>query len=120
MEISLYISVLPLSLYLLIFILTLFCLKKLLSINETKQQAELFSKLPQITPHPIWGNRNFSEHYKAMKGLRFGVWFTGRKRQLLILDPQLANRIEITYFDHFMNVNFFDPEYTKVKEMYKC
>ena len=55
-----------------------------------------------------------------MKGLRFGVWFTGRKRQLLILDPQLANRIEITDFDHFMNVNFFDPEYTKVKDMYVC
>ena len=97
-----------------VFILTVLWLKSLLFTNETKSQAEFFSKLPQIIPHPIWGNKNFGEHCRIMKGLRLGVWYTGRKRQLLILDPELANRIEITDYDHFMNVNFFDPEYTKV------
>ena len=105
----------PVFLYIIIISLTTFWLIRLLSTNETKKQAELFSKLPQITPHQIWGNNNFGQHYKTMKGLRFCVWYTGRKKQLLILDPELANRIEIMDFDHFMNVNFFDPEYTKVE-----
>ena len=105
----------PVFLYLILTCSSVLWLKRLLSTNETKKQAEFFSKLPQITPHRIWGNTNLAKHYKTMKGLRFCVWYTGRKKQLLILDPELANRIEITDFDHFMNVNFFDPEYTKVR-----
>ena len=100
--------------YTVVLILTALWFKRLLFTSETKSQAEFFSKLPQIMPHRVWGNENFGEHYRIMKGLRFGFWYTGRKRQLLILDPELANRIEITEFDHFMNVNFFDPEYSKV------
>ena len=101
--------------YTVVLILTVLWFKRLLFSSETKSQAEFFSKLPQIMPHRVWGNENFGEHYRIMKGLRFGVWYTGRKRQLLILDPELAKRIEITEFDHFMNVNFFDPEYSKVR-----
>ena len=82
--------------------------------SEEKPIKELFDKLPQIKPHWFYGNSSSDDVYKAMKGVRLGVWYTGRKRQLLILDPELANRIEITDYDHFMNVNFFDPEYTKV------
>ena len=70
--------------------------------------------LPQVSPHWLWGNTNFIELYKKMKGLRFCVWYTGRKRQLLVLDPDLINKITVTDFQHFVDVTFFDPNYSKV------
>ena len=64
--------------------------------------------------HRVWGNENFGEHCRIMKGLRFGVWYTGRKRQLFVMDPDLIHKIVVTDFDHFVDSAFLDPEYSKV------
>jgi hypothetical protein len=74
----------------------------------------MFDALPQISPHWLWGNADFIDHYETMKRLRYCVWYTGRKRQLLVLDPTLINKITITDFHHFVDVTFFDPGYSKV------
>ena len=92
----------------------LFFIKRLLSYNESPSMKKLFDGLPEISPHWFWGNASLSEQYKTMKGLRFCVWYTGRKRKLLVMDPEIINKITVTDFNHFVDVAFLDAEYTKV------
>ena len=98
----------------LIIIWGLFLVKHLLFYSEDKSMKELFDKLPQIKPHWFYGNNSSDDVYKAMKGVRLGVWYTGRKRQLFAMDPDLIHKIIVTDFDHFVDSAFLDPEYSKV------
>ena len=98
----------------LIIICGLFLVKHLLFYSEDKPRKELFDKLPQIKPHWFYGNSSSDDVYKAMKGVRLGVWYTGRKRQLFVMDPDLIHKIVVTDFDHFVDSAFLDPEYSKV------
>ena len=98
----------------LIIICGLFLVKHLLFYLENKSIKELFDKLPQIKPHWFYGNSSSDHVYKAMKGLHLAVWFTGRKRQLFIMDPDLIHKIVVTDFNHFVDSAFLDPDYSKV------
>lgn len=97
-----------------IIICTLLFLRHLLFYTEDIVKQKLFDMLPQIKPHWFWGNNSFDHAYKVMNGLRFCAWYTGRKRQLLILDSDLINTIMVTEFNHFVDVPFLDPQYSKV------
>ena len=102
-----------------IIICILLFLKYLLFYTEDNVKQKLFDQLPQIKPHWLWGNDSVDHAYKVMKCLRFCAWYTGRKRQLLILDPDLINTIMVTEFNHFVDVPFLDPQYSKVRHKKK-
>ena len=98
----------------LIIVFALFLIKYFLFYSEDKAKKELFDNLPQIKPHWFYGNSSSDDVYKAMKGLRLAVWFTGRKRQLFVMDPDLIHKIVVTDFNHFVDSAFLDPDYSKV------
>ena len=96
--------------------------------TEKRIEEKWADGIPEIKPGPIWGNDDPSPQgfmsqynvvYKAMKGLRYslyyngGTWARGNKR-LLICDPELVAKIMITDFDHFVDNTFFSFEYMKV------
>ena len=101
-----------------IIICVLLLAKYSLSYSEDNGTKELFDKLPQINPHWFYGNSSSDDVYKAMKGLRLGVWYTGRKRHLFVMDPDLIHRIVVTDFNHFVDSAFLDPQYSKVKFLF--
>ena len=103
----------------------------LLRMSTKKRVDEKWAEgIPEIKPSPFWGNDDPSSGaflfacnntvYNAMKGLRYclyyngGTWVRGNKR-LFICDPELAARVMITDFDHFIDNTFFSDEYMKVK-----
>ena len=81
--------------------------------------------LPEIKCGWFMGNSDFSgenvfnymyeKHYKALKGLRFGLWYNGMNdKALFILDPELAHKIQVTDFDNFVDNSFFSEYYSNV------
>ena len=60
-------------------------------------------------------NQPYEKHYKALKGLRYGLWDNGwGEKRLFILDPELAQKIYVTDFDHFEDNLALPDSYTKV------
>ena len=108
-------------LYLTVSLVIAFVTYKWISHQKNKQMPDPFQGMAQIKPHWFWGNSDTTSHYWAMKGLRFCIFYHGWEKRLFILDPDLANRITITDFNHFVDSGFLDPEYTKVSRLrYIC
>ena len=80
--------------------------------------------LPEIKAGWLTGNNDFSgdyfntqfeKHYKALKGLRYGLWNNGwGDKRLFTVDPDLAHKIKVTDFDHFEDNMFLPDYYTQV------
>ena len=81
--------------------------------------------LPEIKCGWFMGNNDYSgegifnymyeKHYKALKGLRYGLWYNGMgDKALFILDPELAHKIQVTDFDNFVDNSFFNEYYSNV------
>ena len=100
--------------YLVIAVSVILLVCRLLQRSIPKEITKLFDGLPEISPHWFWGNTDANEHYEAMKGLRMGVFYSGRKRKLFILDPDIINKVTVTDFNHFVDSGFLDVEYSKV------
>ena len=84
--------------------------------------------IPEIKPGLIWGNdipaedgflRQYDEVYKAMKGLKYCLYYNGGSlargiKKVFLLDPDLIAKVTMTDFDHFVDNQFFSQEYTEV------
>ena len=122
-----------LSLWPIFGVITIIALSTILLFKKINKQQDTWSEgIPEIKPGPIWGNdipeedgflRQYDAVYKAMKGLRYclyyngGTWARGVKR-VLILDPELVAKITMTDFDHFVDNQFFPQVYTDVSRYY--
>ena len=99
-------------------LIILFLTVKLMS----KTKPDPLIGLPEIKPHWIWGNNDFSknmnvpynEHYKKLYGLRYGIYYNMNEKRLFVLDPELVTKIMVTDFDHFEYVPFLEKKYTEV------
>ena len=63
-------------------------------------------------------NVQYENHYKALKGLRYAIFYEGSpiafgEKKLFVIDPDLALKIQITNFDHFVDGGLFNENYTK-------
>ena len=84
--------------------------------------------IPEVKGHWFFGNLDPSlhlsathmKHYKALKGLRFGLWHEGGRwafgseTRLVVLDPDLITKIQISDHDCFTDTSFIPEQYTKV------
>ena len=80
--------------------------------------------LPEIAAGWFMGNNDYSgdffnaafeKHYKAFKGLRYGLWNNGwGEKRLFVMDPDLVHKMFVTDFDHFEDNLAFPDYYTKV------
>ena len=74
-----------------------------------KNKHDPLAGLPEIKPHWLWGNNDFSknmnvpfnEHYQRLKGLRYGIFYHMNEKRLFVLDPDICSKIMITDFDHY-------------------
>ena len=117
------------SLWPLIAVVIIIALTTKLLLQKKKDDSSWADGIPEIKPSLIWGNDDMSgahfnlqyeRHYKALKGLRYGLWYNGGplvfgETRLFILDPDLAQRIMVTDFDHFVDNSFISQSYTKVR-----
>ena len=53
---------------------------------------------------------------KAMKGLKYCVWYDGGIKKLFMLDPDLITRIQVADFDHFTDLAFTPEAYVDVSK----
>ena len=87
-----------------------------------KTKPDPLEGLPEIKPHWLWGNMDFSkninsafeQHYKRMKGLRYCTFYNLNEKRLFVLDPDICSKIMITDFDHFEYVPFVPKDYRDV------
>ena len=115
---SVLLSYLPFILPVVIVVLSIMLYQK----RTSSSNCDPLSGFPEIKPHWFWGNMDFTrhidapmeEHYKRMKGLQYGLFYNFSSKQLCILDPDIANKVMNTDFDHFTDVPFLPVEYTKV------
>ena len=90
------------------------------SLRKTK--IDPLAGLPEIKPHWLWGNQDFSknfnmpsvEHYQKTKGLRYCTFYQMNEKRLFVLDPDICSKIMITDFDHFEYVPFLPKDYSDV------
>ena len=88
-----------------------------------KTKPDPLEGLPEIKPHWLWGNNDFSknlittyeQHYKRMKGLRYCTFYNLSEKRLFVLDPDICSKIMITDFDHFEYVPFVPKDYRDVR-----
>ena len=78
-----------------------------------KSYMETFKKwshLPGVKPHWFWGNRplfsknikdTYVDHYRALEGHRFGVFWSMNEATIFLRDLELIKRVQVTDFDHF-------------------
>ena len=96
------------------------------SLRKTKHDP--LAGLPEIKPHWLWGNQDFSknfnmpsfEHYQKTKGLRYSIFYQMNEKRLFVLDPDICSKIMITDFDHFEYVPFLPREYSDVRILIVC
>ena len=53
---------------------------------------------------------------KAMKGLKYCVWYDGGIKKLFMLDPDLITRIQVQDFDYFTDLAFTPEAYVDVSK----
>jgi len=79
-----------------------------------------YAHLPQVKPHWFSGNRNLGResftdaminHYNALKGERFGLYWESNEPALFVKDIELLKMIQVSDFDHFTDLGFNTPEY---------
>ena len=105
----------PLFLLLILLVLTIKFFKK--------NKPDPLAGLPEIKPHWLWGNNDFSknlnyageEHYKRMKGLPYCTFYNFNEKRLFVLDPDICSKIMVTDFDHFEYVPFIPKDYRDVR-----
>ena len=93
-----------------------------------KKKHDPLAGLPEIKPHWLWGNMDFSknfnmpsfEHYQKTKGLRYCTFYQLNEKRLFVLDPDICSKIMITDFDHFEYVPFLPMEYCDVRLLIIC
>ena len=115
----------PVFAVILIIVLSTFLLFK----KNNKTQDDWSEGIAEIKPGVIWGNdipeetgfmKQYDTVYKAMKGLRYCLYYNGGTltrgvKKLLILDPDLVEKVTKTDFDHFVDNQFFTQGYMEVK-----
>jgi len=78
-----------------------------------------WSHLPGVKPHWFWGNRPvfsknikdiYVEHYKALEGHRFGLFWSMNEACIFLMDRELIKRVQVTDFDHFTDFGFNTPQ----------
>ena len=105
----------PLFLLLILLVLTITFFKK--------NKPDPLAGLPEIKPHWLWGNNDFSknmnyageEHYKRMKGLPYCTFYNFNEKRLFVLDPDICSKIMVSDFDHFEYVPFVPKDYRDVR-----
>ena len=121
-----------LSIFPLVAVIVILILTTKLLLQRKKDDFSWANGIPEIKPGLFFGNDDMSgnhfnlqyeNHYKALKGLRYGLWHNGGplmngEKKLFILSPDLVAKILITDFDHFANNSFFSKKYTKVRYRY--
>merc|ERR1712061_644109 len=102
-------------------ILLLFGLIAILLWKRYMDGFKRWSHLPGVAPHWFWGNKPmFSknqkdlilDHYKALEGHRFGVYWSGNEPTIFLRDLELIKRVQVTdaheYFSDFGFQPFHD------------
>jgi len=79
-----------------------------------------YSNIPQVVPHWFLGNSTFGgesfsdnhlNHYNALAGHRFGLYWDGNVPNIFIMDLDLIKQVQVGDFDHFTDLGFNHPEY---------
>merc|ERR550519_2858191 len=88
--------------------------------KNIKAPFNQYSNLPQISPHWFLGNKSFGgesfmdnmlNHWHALAGHRFGLYWDGRRPALFLKDLDLIKKVQVGDFDHFTDMGFHHPEY---------
>jgi len=89
-----------------------------------KSQAPFkqYANLPQVKPHWFLGNGSFggesmidtyTNHYNALKGNRYGIFWQGNDPAFHLMDLELIKKVQISDFDHFMDLGFAPEGYSE-------
>jgi len=79
-----------------------------------------YSNLPQVAPHWFLGNKHFGgeswkdnmmNHWHALRGHRYGLYWDGRRPAIFLKDVDLLKKVQVADFDHFTDLGFNHPEY---------
>merc|ERR1712013_480004 len=88
--------------------------------KNIKAPFKQYSTLPQVSPHWFLGNKSFGgesfmdnmlNHWHALAGHRFGLYWDGRRPALFLKDLDLIKKVQVGDFDHFTDLGFNHPEY---------
>ena len=75
-----------------------------------------WSHLPGVKPHWFWGNRpifsknikdTYLDHYNALEGHRFGVFWSLNEPCIFLRDIELIKRVQVADFEHFTDFGEF-------------
>ena len=79
-----------------------------------------------MKPHWLWGNKPFFtknmkdiyvDHYKALEGHRFGVFWSNNEPCIFLRDLDLMKRVQVTDFESFSELGFSKPrQYIKLNQ----
>jgi len=79
-----------------------------------------YSNIPQVAPHWFLGNKcfggeslfaNYMNHWNALDGHRFGIYWDGNRPAIFLRDLDLIKKVQVGDFDHFTDLGFQYPEY---------
>eukprot|EP00091_Calanus_sinicus_P016809 TRINITY_DN3638_c0_g2_i1.p1 TRINITY_DN3638_c0_g2~~TRINITY_DN3638_c0_g2_i1.p1 ORF type:complete len:355 (+),score=63.72 TRINITY_DN3638_c0_g2_i1:169-1233(+) len=79
-----------------------------------------YSNIPQVAPHWFLGNKcfggeplntNYMNHWNALEGHRFGIYWDGNRPAIFLRDLDLIKKVQVVDFDHFTDLGFQYADY---------